>query len=184
MKPVPWYAWYPLDYLTDTVHLTLSEDGAYRRLLDWQWLHDQPIPKGLPALSEILRVPITEARALWPKLKRYFPRGRSPRLEKERQTAKTRIEQGRKAAKYRWSKSLTNAGAMLEHSSFDSIEIENKKETRSKHALSSQFLSKSQSQGRKGASPPAPVGELFTRTLDRMRQDQADVDRTLRERGR
>lgn len=32
------------DYLKDTAHLTMIEDGAYRRLIDLYYLHEQPLP--------------------------------------------------------------------------------------------------------------------------------------------
>lgn len=32
------------DYLKDTAHLSMVEDGAYRRLLDLYYLHEQPLP--------------------------------------------------------------------------------------------------------------------------------------------
>lgn len=34
MSATPWYKWYPIDYLRDTAHLTIIEDGAYRRMID------------------------------------------------------------------------------------------------------------------------------------------------------
>lgn len=32
------------DYLKDTAHLTMVEDGAYRRLIDLYYLHEKPLP--------------------------------------------------------------------------------------------------------------------------------------------
>jgi uncharacterized protein YdaU (DUF1376 family) len=40
---VKYFRHFPGDYLRDTLHLTLIEDGIYRRLLDWQYLHEEPI---------------------------------------------------------------------------------------------------------------------------------------------
>jgi uncharacterized protein YdaU (DUF1376 family) len=42
----PWYAFYPGDYGRDTAHLSLAEDGAYRRLLDYLYSTGRPIPAG------------------------------------------------------------------------------------------------------------------------------------------
>lgn len=40
----PWYARYPKDYVADTSHLTMTEDGAYTRLLDQYYLTGEPLP--------------------------------------------------------------------------------------------------------------------------------------------
>lgn len=40
-----YYKRFPGDYLRDTVHLSMIEDGAYNRLLDWCYTNERPIPK-------------------------------------------------------------------------------------------------------------------------------------------
>lgn len=39
-----YYPRYPGDYLAKTLHLSMVEDGAYTRLLDWYYSNEQPIP--------------------------------------------------------------------------------------------------------------------------------------------
>lgn len=38
------YPRYPGDYIRKTMHLSMVEDGAYTRLLDWYYSNEQPIP--------------------------------------------------------------------------------------------------------------------------------------------
>lgn len=38
------YPRYPGDYMSKTMHLSMVEDGAYTRLLDWYYANEQPIP--------------------------------------------------------------------------------------------------------------------------------------------
>ncbi len=43
------------DYLVDTAHLSILEDGAYRRLMDRYYTTEQPIPADEAALFRVLR---------------------------------------------------------------------------------------------------------------------------------
>lgn len=42
------------DYQSHTKHLTPIEDICYRRLLDWQYLHEKPIPIDVKALCRLI----------------------------------------------------------------------------------------------------------------------------------
>lgn len=42
------------DYQSHTKHLTPIEDICYRRLLDWQYLHEKPIPKDIKSICRLL----------------------------------------------------------------------------------------------------------------------------------
>lgn len=42
------------DYQSHTKHLTPIEDICYRRLLDWQYLHEKPIPNDLKSMCRLL----------------------------------------------------------------------------------------------------------------------------------
>jgi uncharacterized protein YdaU (DUF1376 family) len=53
--PVNWYPFYPGDYIRDTAHLSLVQDGAYRRLLDHYYATVAPLPSDLAALYRICR---------------------------------------------------------------------------------------------------------------------------------
>lgn len=63
----PAYQWYPSDYLADehVQQMTLEAEGAYRRLLDHQWLNGS-IPAEIKALAKICRkLPAGRMRKLW-----------------------------------------------------------------------------------------------------------------------
>ena len=51
----PWYAFYPGDYGRDTAHLSMAEDGAYRRLLDHVYSTEGSIPRGFDQIFRICR---------------------------------------------------------------------------------------------------------------------------------
>jgi uncharacterized protein YdaU (DUF1376 family) len=42
------------DYQSHTKHLTPIEDICYRRLLDWQYLHEKPIPNDIKSICRLL----------------------------------------------------------------------------------------------------------------------------------
>lgn len=42
------------DYLSHTRHLTIIQDACYRRLLDYYYLHESPIPNDIPAIARKL----------------------------------------------------------------------------------------------------------------------------------
>lgn len=120
----PWYPWYPGDFLADMAdaNFTLEEEGAYRRLLDHQWLHGS-IPDEPELISKIIgSYRRDKSRRLWGKLKDKFPlsrgRGRwaNAKLERvrDKQTASTTklSEAGKAGAKVRWGDGDANAIAM------------------------------------------------------------------------
>ncbi len=51
-----WLPWYPADYLKDTLHLTLEEDGFYRRALDQIWICRGRLPVDPKRISLLLRI--------------------------------------------------------------------------------------------------------------------------------
>ena len=44
------------DYIKNTLHLSAEEDIAYRRLLDYYYDSEQPIPTDIPKVSRRLRM--------------------------------------------------------------------------------------------------------------------------------
>lgn len=49
-----YYAWFPTIYAQDTQHLTLTEDGAYRRLIDHYMVTRAPLPSSDRSLARIV----------------------------------------------------------------------------------------------------------------------------------
>lgn len=63
----PFYPWFPRDYAADehVQVMTLAAEGAYRRLLDHQWLHGS-IPADPAVCARLCRAGAEEFTALWP----------------------------------------------------------------------------------------------------------------------
>lgn len=51
------------DYRTHTAHLTMLEDGAYRRLLDIYYMHERPLPADIAAVQRLASARTKEERA-------------------------------------------------------------------------------------------------------------------------
>jgi uncharacterized protein YdaU (DUF1376 family) len=100
----PCFLWWPKDHATsDCVSvMSLAQEGAYRRLLDHQWLN-LSIPADTGKLARICRCTVPEMEALWPEIAPCFTsmpgaadRLVNPRLESVRREAGDR--RARKAA--------------------------------------------------------------------------------------
>jgi len=57
-----WVSWYYGDYMRDTGHLSLVEDGAYRRLLDHYYATRKPLPAIAEQLQRICRAVADEEK--------------------------------------------------------------------------------------------------------------------------
>lgn len=69
----PWFAWYPGDYSRDTAHLSMMEDGAYRRLLDHYYSTGRPLPSDNEQLFRICRAfTAAEQQAVGNVLQQFF----------------------------------------------------------------------------------------------------------------
>lgn len=110
MNRPPAYQHYARDWLVSTTRLSLEEQGAYQRLLDYEWiegpLHDDPAE-----LARLLSVTPAVFKRLWRRLATFFERGddgllRNLRLEHDREHQRLYREQqrerGRLGAAKRW----------------------------------------------------------------------------------
>lgn len=99
-KP-PSYAHYAKEWLVDTGHLTLEEQGAFQRLLDNQWVNGR-LPEPERDRAGMLSVTIVTFRRLWRRIGHYFPDGLNKRLEEIRaeqlEYRAQRSEAGRRSA--------------------------------------------------------------------------------------
>ena len=112
----PSFQWYPKDYLTDlnVEVMTLEEQGAYRRLMDYEWLH-QGLPNDTVALAKMCRITEARFKKLWPAIEPCFKLNRSgsilvhPRLASERRKQDlhkaAKRNAGKKGAEARWGDS-------------------------------------------------------------------------------
>ena len=97
----PWFSYYVDDFeLSGTVGtMTNQEEGAYHRLLRYQWRNGS-IPNDVKRLSEIIREPPRVVKKLWETLEKCFPGGKNTRMEDERTKAQAisdkRADQARK----------------------------------------------------------------------------------------
>jgi uncharacterized protein YdaU (DUF1376 family) len=105
-----WFPWYPDLYAADTMHLSLAEDGAYRRLIDHYMKTRQPLPDNDRALARILGIGIEEWDPIKGTIRAFFwPDGgalahkRCDKVLSEQDARATRMsEQRKKAAASRW----------------------------------------------------------------------------------
>jgi uncharacterized protein YdaU (DUF1376 family) len=93
----PWYAHYTADYERKTSHLTMLEDGAYRRMLDHYYATGIALPLNADHLYRICRAFSDEERnAIDSVLKQYFVRKRdgyhNNRADEEIAEAEKRIK--------------------------------------------------------------------------------------------
>ena len=51
------------DYVRDTAHLSMVEDGAYRRLLDQYYIRERPLPNALREICRLVRATTKSERA-------------------------------------------------------------------------------------------------------------------------
>lgn len=107
------------DYQSHTSHLSEIEDLVYRRLLDWYYLHECPIPLDESEVSRQIRMRShTESIAIV--LREYFERTEEGwihhRANKEIAKADEKSEKASASAKARWSKKDANALPTLSES--------------------------------------------------------------------
>jgi uncharacterized protein YdaU (DUF1376 family) len=92
--PLDWYPFFVTDYRRDTYHLSLEEDGAYRRLIDEYMVTRQPLPNDDAALARIVGIPKTEWDRLAPVVRRFF-HARNDRLFHRRCEREIRAQNNR-----------------------------------------------------------------------------------------
>lgn len=112
-----WYPHYLGDYIKKTSHLSLSEHGAYRLLLDHYYSTKQPLPANAEQLYRICRAfGEQEQRAVDSVLLQFFDLEgdsyRNDRADKELSKRKAISRQRSKAAKTKHIKASANAGQM------------------------------------------------------------------------
>lgn len=95
------------DYLSHTMHLSEMEDLAYRRLLDWYYLHERPIPKDIDLIAKHIRMR-THGDCIANVLREFFIETdngfESNRANSEIITYNEKSEKASKSAKARWGK--------------------------------------------------------------------------------
>jgi uncharacterized protein YdaU (DUF1376 family) len=105
------------DYKSHTSHLDPLEDIAYRRMLDWCYLHEKPLP---PTPKEIARLTNmrTHCDSITNVLKEFFHQDKKTklwhnnRIDSEITAYKEKSEKASQSAKARWNKGKGDANAL------------------------------------------------------------------------
>lgn len=114
-RPSKNFDWYPFnvkDYRRDTLHLTLAQDGAYRRLIDEYMVMGEALPDNDIALSRIIGCTLDDWLAVAPAVRPFFHPSNHKlvhkRCEEElhAQAMRTHSKRtvGKEAANARWKK--------------------------------------------------------------------------------
>lgn len=132
------------DYKSHTDHLDLLEDLAFRRMMDWCYLHEEPLPLDINEIAKkILMRTHTESIAYV--LEEFFIKTDSgyinSRIKKEVDAFKAKSDKARKSAEARWNKKQTqsegNANALRPQSEGNAKQetLNTKQETLNKNQL-------------------------------------------------
>ncbi len=101
------------DYKSHTEHLDLLEDLAYRRMLDWCYLHEKPLPKDINEIAKFIRMR-SHSECIANVLQEFFTCINSgefihKRVFLELEKADEKSSNSRKAANTRWEKARNRA---------------------------------------------------------------------------
>lgn len=103
------------DYKSHTEHLSEMEDLAYRRLLDWYYLHESPIPLDLAETTRQIRMR-SHSDCIATVLREFFEETENGwvhhRANRELEKAGEKSSKASESAKKRWAK---DANAMRTH---------------------------------------------------------------------
>lgn len=106
------------DYKSHTEHLSELEDLAYRRMLDWYYLHETPLPLETSEIARLIRMR-THTDCIAVVLQEFFIRTETGwanhRADQEIAKAGEKSSKASESAKARWSKQK-DANAMRTHS--------------------------------------------------------------------
>lgn len=95
------------DYNSHTNHLDEIEDLAYRRMLDWCYLHEKPLPKDIETIARSIRMR-THCDSIANVLQEFFTEEDDgyfqPRIAKEVGAYHAKSEKAKRSAEARWSK--------------------------------------------------------------------------------
>lgn len=101
-----YYQWHVGDYQSHTQHLSEMEDLAYRRMLDWCYLHEKPLPLDPDEVAWLVRMR-SHSDCIATVLRHFFDRTDhgwvNPRFRREMERYATKSEKARQSARARWS---------------------------------------------------------------------------------
>jgi len=95
-----WYKFHIGDYISHTMHLDDAEDLAYRRLLDWYYMGEKPLPLDTVLIARRIRL---DEEVVTPVLNEFFEKTEdgyiNGRADKEIAAYNVRVELNRRSAK-------------------------------------------------------------------------------------
>ena len=95
------------DYITHTAHLDESEDLAYRRMLDWYYLHESPLPDSVEQIAKYIRMR-THTESIANVLSEFFIAGEygyhQKKADEQIDAYKAKSDKAKASASARWSK--------------------------------------------------------------------------------
>ena len=114
------------DYHAHTHHLTDTEDLAYRRMLDWCYLNEKPLPLDLEEIAKKIRMRM-HSDCIATVLKEFFVETEKgffqKRIKNEIEKFKNKSKKAKKSAELRWNKekvtesdTCSDANALQAHS--------------------------------------------------------------------
>lgn len=115
------------DYQSHTAHLSEMEDLAYRRMLDWCYLHEKPLPEDVDEIARQIRMR-SHSDCIAIVLREYFVRTNegwiSERVQFELSKISDKSDKARKSAEARWrGKKDADANALPTQSERNAIPI-------------------------------------------------------------
>lgn len=103
------------DYASHTGHLDPIEDIAYRRMLDWCYLHERPLPDDIEQISKLIRMR-SHTDCIASVLQEFFERTPDGwwkgRIGEEIARADEKSKKASASAKARWGKEKDDANAL------------------------------------------------------------------------
>lgn len=96
------------DYSSHTNHLTITEDIAYRRMIDWCYLHESPLPQDVEKIAKNIRMR-EHCKCIADVLQEFFVLKEdgyhNARIDSEIKNYKSLSTKRKKAANKRWATS-------------------------------------------------------------------------------
>ena len=159
---LPYYRWFPGDYIRDTRRLTMMQHGAYRLLIDEYMVSGKALPNDLPALYRICgAVSGEEQVAVRYALEEFFalagPVWKHKRCEDELAHQGERSKAAKDSAERRWRPTQLDANAMRTHS--EGISERNANQNQNQNQITEEEEKKESPQGKSGVRPPLDVPE-------------------------
>lgn len=144
------------DYQSHTSHLSDTEDLAYRRMLDWCYLHEKPLPLDVEDIARQIRMR-SHSDSIAIVLQEYFERTESgwisERVIKEIEAVGVKKEKASASAKARWNKA-SHANALPTQSDSNAPNTQDTVHITQIEAKASPDLGKPKS------APACPVAEI------------------------